>query len=271
MRVRHDHHIHTVFSNHASADMVVPTIAAQAVEMGLGRIVILEHVPEIPRYRRAVLEQQIATAPMPQIEAIRLEVDRWRGRLPLRILVGAEIDANPHTRDGRLLGERVEGVDVVVASTHFLPGGEALWYDVKDLFASERLAEIYREWMVWIMHIAANPAVDVLAHPGVEMAAIGAIERFEGAVLEDFEKLLRVCARYDTAVELNELVYHKIGSEQAESYVSVIGLARDLGVRLSIGSDAHQLDRIGRYPWVQTVIERLGLTPDHFFQPQLWE
>ena len=183
MRVRHDHHIHTVFSNHASADMAVPTIVAQATKLGLGRIVILEHVPEMPRYRRAVLEEKVASVPMPQIEAIRQEVDRWRGRQALRILVGAEIDANPHVRDGRLLVESVEGIDVVVASTHFLPTGEALWYDVKELFDPERLAEIYREWMVWIMHIAANPHVDVLAHPGVEMAAIGAIERFEGCLL----------------------------------------------------------------------------------------
>jgi len=266
MPILHDHHIHTVFSGHSSPDMLVGAILDRAARIGLKRIVILEHVPEMPRYRRAVLEECAATVPRSHIDAIADEIRHWRDRSPVRVLLGAEVDANPHERDGRLLLDDLAGIDVVMASTHFLPAVPALWYEAPAL-PEEKLARIYQDWMGWALHLAANPRVHILAHPGVEMANLGAIQRFAGPVLADFEKLLRVCGKYATAFELNELLTLKMTPEQCESYVEVIALARDLGVKISIGSDSHQLDRIGRFPWIESVVERLGLKPEHYFHP----
>ncbi len=267
MPILHDHHIHTVFSGHSASDMLVGAIIDRANAVGLKRIVILEHVPEMPRYRRAVIDEQVASVPRTQIDAIADEIRHWKDGSAARVLLGAEVDANPHERDGRLLLADLSGIDVVFGSTHFLPAVPALWYEVPDLPEDQR-ARIYRDWMAWAMHVAANPAVDVLSHPGAEMASMGAIEAFAGPVLDDFEKLLQVCKKYETAFELNELFATKVGPTLCESYTDVIALARDLGVKLSIGSDSHQLDRIGQYAWVQSVIEALGLGPEHYFHPQ---
>ena len=268
MAIRHDHHIHTVYSGHSSPDMVVGAVAARVGSAGLKRAVILEHVPEVGRDQRAVSRGCFDGVRRPQIDAIAAEVPLWRDRCAARLLGGVEVDADPLTCDGSLLLTDLSGVDVVLGSTHFLPGGGGMWYEMGDSLPRERLQQIYEQWMAWSMNVAANPLVDVLSHPGAEMAAMGAIERFEGQVLEDFSKLMQVCAKYNTAFELNELIVRKMSAEQCESYVDVVALAPAHNVKLSIGSDAHHLDRIGDYPWVQTVVDRLGLGPGDYFHPE---
>lgn len=267
MKLIHDHHIHTVYSNHASPDMVPGAIIKQAERRGLRRIVILEHVPESPKYKRDVIEGRRSDFPRPQINAIAEESARCRGNSPVLVLLGAEVDADPYAADGSLLCKDLSGIDMVMASTHVLPRRPLYWYETPKPVPQEQGRLIYEEWMAWIMHVAANPVVDVLAHPGVEMAHIGAIESFSGAVLADFEKLLLVCKKYDTAFELNEHFKNKVGPAQCESYVEVIALARDLGVKLSIGSDSHALDKIGEYPWIDKLVARLGLNTEHFYHP----
>ncbi len=267
MPILHDHHVHTVFSGHSAPDMLVGAIVERATTLGLSHIVILEHVPDIGRYRNQVIEKQASNLPRPQIDAIADEIRHWKSKTPARLFLGAEVDANPHNRDGRLLLEDFSGIDVVLASTHFLPETPAMWYEVEEL-PQEQKENIYQEWLAWSMHIAANPAVHVLAHPGVEMANLGVFPAFSGKILEDFEKLLLICKKYKTAFELNELFCHKVDPSYLESYIDVIAMARDLGVKISIGSDAHRLDAVGDYRWCKLVVDKLALTGDHFFKPE---
>ena len=267
MPILHDHHVHTVFSGHSSPDMLVGAIAQRATTMGLSHIVILEHVPEIGKYRSQEIENHAKNLPRPQIDAIADEIRHWKSKTPARLFLGAEVDANPHERDGSLLLEDFSGIDVVLASTHFLPETPAMWYEVEEL-PQEQKANIYQQWLAWAMHVAANPAVHVLAHPGVEMANIGAFSAFTGKILEDFEKLLLVCKKYHTAFELNELFRHKVDSAYLDSYIDVIAMARDLGVKIAVGSDSHRLDAIGNYDWCDQVVDKLKLTREHFFKPK---
>lgn len=247
--------------------MVVGAIIDRAGKQGLKRIVILEHVPEMPRYSRRVAEGKLHQAPRPQIDAIYEDIQRWRSQSPVRVFLGAEIDANPTRRDGRLLLLDLENIDVVIASTHFLPEVPIMWFEAPE-FPAEQRQRLYEEWMVWILHIAANPVVDVLAHPGAEMAHIGALGEFSGRVLEDFEKLLRVCRKHHTAFEINETIAAKVPRKYLDSYTEVLVQARDFGVKFSLGSDAHNLDQIGVMPWVETIVAKLELGPEHYFHPQ---
>ena len=266
MNISQDHHIHTVYSGHSSRDMTVAAIVEKAAALDLRRIVILEHIPDIQRDRRAVLDGVLGEASREPLRAIGRDLAAVAERGTVRVFRGAEIDADPNARDGRLLLADLSGIDVVMAACHYVADTRAMWFDLAEL-PRERLDRLYEIWMVWAMHVAANPAVDVLAHPGAEMASFGAIQRFEGRVLEDFEKLLRLCRKHETAIDLNESMVRRLSPETLAGYETMIETARDLGVRISIGSDAHQLDRIGAYPWLSTLAERLGLKPEHYFHP----
>jgi histidinol phosphatase-like PHP family hydrolase len=248
-------------------DMLVGNILRQADKVGLRRIAIVEHTPQIDtRIQQAVCGGTFRRdrCIRAHLESIMEERALWCKRSPIEILAGAEIDADPLPLDGSLLLDDLTGLDLVLASTHFLPRGRGMWYD-RTPWPQEIQEEMYQEWFSWAMHIAANPEVHILAHPGATLAAIGAIHAFEGHVLNDMEKLLRVCHRFNTAFELNEAMHKKLTPEQARSYESVFALARDLGVPIAVSSDAHHLAEVGRFDWVAGIVSRLGLTEDHLY------
>ncbi len=246
--------------------MVVGAIADQAARLGLRRIVILEHVPDSSDGRR-VMHERLPTARRAQLDAIAEEIARFRGESPVQLVLGAEIDADPHRRDGRLLLGDLQGLQVILAATHFLPEAPGYFHEMGEL-PPERAEEIYYQWMPWLMHVAANPQVDVLAHPGREMLQAGVIADFGGRVRDDFEKLLLVCQRHNTAFELNESLGRYFTAAQLATYEELFAMARDLGVKISLGSDAHRLDQIGQFTWSEKLIKRLGLGPQHYFHPR---
>ncbi len=269
MNIDCDLHIHTIYSGHSSTDMSVGAIVHDAVEKGLRRIVILEHVPNIPADCPKVIAGEMHAATRTQIDAIAAEVDYWRGRVPLEILLGAEVDADPHLQDGTLLLKDLDGIDIILAATHFLPDVSAVWFQSPPVNDREKRIRLFEDWLSWIKKVARNPHVDVLAHPGVELATMSVIPAFVDDALSGMEELLRACLQGDTAFELNESIAFKLGSAQAETYVDVIALARDLGVKISPASDAHQLSRVGAFPWSNSVGTRLNLTEGHFFRPAM--
>lgn len=267
--LKYDFHVHTVFSGHSSMDMVIGNIIRKAEEKGLRKIVILEHVPQVdPRIHSKVIDNRYNSAKTirAQIDAIIDERALWPETTGVEILVGAEIDADPHKMDGTLLLNDLTGIDVILASTHYLPSGLGLWYDGQD-WPEEFRKKMYDEWFVWAMHIAANENVNIFAHPGVSLCAVNAIEEFSGTVLDDFEKFFMVCKKFNTAIELNEQATSKLTKKQAKTYINIFEVAKEVGVKFSIGSDAHQLKRLGRYKWVESAIEKFNITMADIYQP----
>jgi HisJ family histidinol phosphate phosphatase len=266
MALVQDHHIHTLHSGHSDPGMTVARVVEEAEARGLRRIVILEHLPRIRQ--RPAANGHRPPADLGHLEIIGREIREIRARTPVRILTGAEVDADPFRPDGRLLAHPPPGIDVVLASTHYVAGHDFYWYEAPAPPPDRRLG-IFEDWLDWIMAVAANPLVNVLSHPGMEMASMGVIERFdEDPVLQGFERLLRVCAGHGTAFELNEGIIRRFTAAHMESYPRLLETARDTGVRFSVGSDAHAPEAVGVYDWVLRMAERLGLGPEHWYHPK---
>jgi histidinol phosphatase-like PHP family hydrolase len=263
-----DNHIHSPFSGHSQPDLTVPAILERARAAGMRSVVLVEHVPPVAaEVYPLVLAGEAVPEPRAALDAAHFALPPAGLAGGVRCLRGAEIDADPVACDGTLLMEETDGLDLVLAATHYLPGGRGFWAHRAPTDAETREA-VLDEWFAWVTRLAANPRVDVLAHPGALMAVNGCIEDFSApAVLERYEGLLRACAEHDTAIELNELLSWKFNETQAGSYVAVLALARDLGVRLSPGSDAHSLDRVARFPWMESVADHLGLREEQIFRP----
>lgn len=265
MALAQDHHIHTLYSGHSGDDMTVEDIVRQAEKRGLRRIVILEHVPghrEMDAFRHG----ELTWANTAHLQAIRDEVAGLRATTPVRIVLGAEVDADPRRRDGTLSPADLTGVQMVMAATHLVP--EAYVYPhLLESLPEERRRYFYSLWIVWALHVAANPSVQVLAHPGREMVELGAIPEFSGTCREDFEKLLQVCRKFDTAFDVNETFLASLSESQRAGYTDIVASARDMGVKLSLGSDAHQVGHVGKYRHIEELVENLGLGPEHYFHP----
>jgi HisJ family histidinol phosphate phosphatase len=266
---RADHHVHTLESGHSAPDMVMADVLRAAAEAGMERVAIVEHIPPVqPDVHEAVIAgDPVLTAVGDEVLAtVRAAVDEAGAPESLDVLVGAEIDADPHHRDGRLLYEPGAAASYVLGSTHYLPGGRGFW-KVRKSWSDRERRRIFEEWVAWTAALAANPVVDVLGHTGALPAVNRIFDAFEGWVLEGFERILAACAEHATAIELNELLAIKLDARQRETYPEVIRMARRHGVKLSPGSDAHSLGNVGRYDFARWLAAEAGIAPEDMYNP----
>ena len=89
-----DHHIHTIYSGHSGPEMFVPAIMSRCTELGLKRIVIVEHIPAMMNETFTSFDEWLAGRDeRTVVDAIRSEVAPRRKQYPdIEVLVGAEID-----------------------------------------------------------------------------------------------------------------------------------------------------------------------------------
>ncbi len=146
-----------------------------------------------------------------QIEEIR-RLNQSLG--DFRILAGIEVDIRA---DGTidLPDELLSELDVVIAAIH------------SAMTQSEE--QITRR----ILNAIENPHVDIIAHPTCRL--IG--EREPAAV--DVEAVFRAAARYNKALEINAM------PDRLDLKDTHIYRARELGVKLAIGTDAHSTAQLG--------------------------
>lgn len=131
-----------------------------------------------------------------------------------RILTGIEVDIRA---DGSidLPDELLSKLDVVIAAIH------------SAMTQSEE--QITRR----ILNAIENPHVDIIAHPTCRL--IG--EREPAAV--DMEAVFRAAARYNKALEINAM------PDRLDLKDTHIYRARELGVKLAMGTDAHSTAQLG--------------------------
>ena len=262
-----DYHIHTVHCGHASPEMTAERIVETARRRGLGRIVILEHVPNISapagldpeRWKKGRNDRSEIDRVIEEVGVAR------RGLDGIEVIIGAEIDPDPFRPDGSLMLDDLDGIELVVASTHLFPGGSAFWYTPFAVPADAR-EKVAREWFSWAGRIVENDRVQVLAHPGALLAARGAVHDF-GEYAHDFARLGEKMRASGVAFELNELFHDKVTREGSQTYAQAVRSAREGGAVFTVGSDAHRPERIGRFDLTRRLFKRAGLGEDDFWHP----
>lgn len=246
-----DYHIHTVYSGHCAPDMTVRSIIERAGAVGMKSIVVLEHA-FYSAMGRACLEQ--IKKEVPEVETA------------VNVLVGMEIDPD-YSRKGRLVFEDFDRneLDIILVGTHAIPGTGKGWHAELELTWKER-DRIYHTWFETMESIIEDSPVDVIAHPGRLISRNGIVKDFGGSVLKDFERLFAAAKKKNVAFELNESLLKLLDSEnRLQSYAEVVRLALSTGLKISPGSDAHSLERIGENFYISQTIRQLHLTPDSVF------
>lgn len=152
---------------------------------------------------------------MEQIE----EIDRVNEKLKeFRILKGAEVDI---LTDGKLdLTEKLlEKLDIVVGAVH-------------SGFKQDREKMTKR-----IVRALSNPFLSILAHPSGRL--LGARDPYE----VDMDELMEAARRYGKAIEINA-TFERLDLDDIHCRK-----AKELGIRLTIGTDTHHLDQM----WMMTL------------------
>jgi len=264
-----DYHVHTIYSGHSGPEMFVPAVMARLAEKGARRALILEHVPAMMSETFASPSEWFASrAERTAVDAVLSEVRPRRAQFPgTEFLCGAEVDADPERMDGSLMLEDLSGLDAVLAATHLLPGGEGFWFSPPEVPDDEK-PELLDRWLAWIENIAANPSVNILAHPGAELHNCGLTGDFGAPFRAAFEPALMTMAAQGTAFEINETALGRFSEEALEGYAKLIGLAKECGARFTAGSDAHRGKQLGAYRLVPEIVERAGLAESDFWHPE---
>ena len=240
MTLSYDFHIHTWLNGHSDPAQDVPTILARADALGLETIAITEHVVE----------------PVNIAWVRRIAGLVTRHPSTCRVIVGAEVDVDPGTGDGELVIEPDDGIGLVLGSLHYFPGTRLMPHcgQIPDIGRAEMISR----WRRALLGMAANPGIDVIAHPGALIANALADEAFAPDVLETFAEAAALSARHGIAWELNRLIAAKLRPGQRLEYWRIPRIALDAGVSLVYGSDAHRPADIGSTAFVEDVVARLG-------------
>lgn len=208
-----DLHLHTSFTDGRSS---VREMLASADGRGLEGIAFTEHV------RRNITWW----------DSFRAEVAAERVYFPfLEVLVG--IEAKALDRRGTLDAdeELVQAADLVLGAVHGFPDEHGHFLSPESL-TPEEAALI--EWEASLALLETAP-IDVLAHPGA------LTKKFFGGFPEAYLlSLIKMAAKAEKAIELNA----EYNSRTELTWL--LQACREEGVRVSLGSNAHQACEVGK-------------------------
>lgn len=230
-----DYHMHTPLCHHATGE---PTeYAAHAVALGLSEIGFSDHSPMARddfddwRMRLDQLDEYVEKV---------VQARRDHPRLTIRLAL--EVDFIPGQEPWiRELAARYPW-DYLIGSVHYLSGG----WDI-DNPHKRSLWQGRDPWEIWSAYVdrltgaAASGLFDIIGH--ADLAKKFAIYP-ERDPLPLFRRFLEMAARTDVAIELNTAGLRK---DCREIYPSraILAVARELGVPITFGSDAHAPGEVG--------------------------
>ncbi len=209
-----------------------------AAERGVDEIGFTEHVYYFEQTR------SLWSVPY-QLDRCRFDLDVYvdavleakRQGLPVKLAL--EVDCQPH-----LLDETAEILDpypwdYLVGSVHYVDGfGVDAPPRLIDEFGDDGAWWRYFGWLT-----PATKLVDVLAHPDL-IKIFGGLSRPDSALI-DYEELAAYCEWSSTALEVSTAGLHKPVGElyPAGEWLQI---AREMGTGITLASDAHQPDHVGR-------------------------
>ncbi|MCD6303838.1 MAG: hypothetical protein J7M21_02625, partial [Planctomycetes bacterium] len=235
-----DMHVHTELSYCGRG-----VSAGQAVEragtFGLAGLCLIEHAPQLYCRQevfwsgRHVVEPRLWREPAcSRMEDFRRLVEPFRGpsvRVGLEVEPDADGELTVHEADRRW-------VDVLIGAIHFLP------QPAEDL-DDEALTEL----VMWLNERILAGGVDVLAHPWRIFRMLG-----RPVPTGRYGQLAEMLAETNTAAEIN---LHKGSTDPA-----FIAECVRRGVKISLGSDAHETWQVGLLGAHVELLRRAAAAPD---------
>ncbi|VVM05665.1 histidinol-phosphatase HisJ family protein [Methylacidimicrobium tartarophylax] len=183
----------------------------------------------------------------------------WRDRNEdLTIRMGIELDNDPQNSEVGLawVQRNWEKLDFVLGSVHFL-GDWPFDRAGEDVGFSRRpIEEIYREYADALRKLVERGWIDCLAH--LDLIKIFGF-RPKAGFLGYFEEVLLLARERDLALEISTAGWRKpVGEAYPDE--EIIRRAREMGIPITLASDAHSPFQIGEdYERLSLLLKRLGI------------
>lgn len=229
MAVLADTHLHSGHSHDAETSLAL--VCEEAIAKGLKVICTTEHLFLDPR------DVGYGYFDMPKyFQAVNRCRDIYKDRL--KVLSGVEF-SEPQLFVERFEKVQTEPFDMITGALHWLEQGFFGEHSVLDKSDNKALLEQYYKQMY---EMVSYGGFDTLAH-------IDLIKRYvkvdETRVTDSMKKVIQCLVDQNIALELNTSTIRKDGLQTAAAYAMVDTYLELGGTRLTVGSDAHNLEDIG--------------------------
>jgi histidinol phosphatase-like PHP family hydrolase len=250
----YDVHNHTIHCLHAHESATVAACVEQAKDVGLQVFGFSEHV---------IFAQDIG-----RIDVIRDELRMVGDVEGLRVLVGAEMDADPTACDGSMVAS-AEGLDYVILSPHRMPGSGMGHWEYMGLDVTEDEKRVAgHEWLDWYSLCIETGGFDILGHPLREPMNLGLFHLDEDSTFERVLEIMQEAAKKGIAFELNNGWSHGLKARNDfQRYVELVCRVKEMGMRFSRGSDSHDIDHIGHTDQLSIFVELADIREDDWWLP----
>lgn len=257
-----DSHMHTPLCGHATGELI--EYVRRAAELGIKVITITCHIP-----MRSQLFGQAGIRMSPdQLEAYIDLVDRTAVEarsIGVEVLRGIEAEVFPDEAELTDMDAILSSYkfDFVLGSLHAQCQSYLEWLE-RNRVRSDRMR--IDSYFRHLRDGVESGRYNSMSHPDV-IRTYGVVRSFDPreheTVIRDF---LQAVVDEDICMEVNTSGLTK-GAYEVHPDPQILDWASEMGVRLTIGSDAHQPQAVGRYfTEVQTMLRSKGFEHLHYFR-----
>jgi len=237
-----DHHVHTGFCPHASGEP--RACVERALALGIEELGFAEHLPFPPGWRpRHDVTDDWAMSWDQVDEYCAIVQDLAREyAADVRIVLGIEVDYLDDVVEQTAEAVASYPFEYVIGSVHIV--GERFAFDHPDLrgeLPAYGLDRIHLESLALAERAAASGLFDVIGH--LDHAGKFGPPADAVAVRAAAGRALRAVAAAGMTLELNTAGWRKAGRPFPAP--ELLAEARELGIPLVVGSDAHRPDDVG--------------------------
>lgn len=250
-----DYHTHHVRCGHASGEL--EEYVQQAIRIGLEEIGLSDHIPLIHVNPATYLPgMAMAKEEFPRYveECLQLK-EKYKGEIRIRVGVEADYIEGYEAEIERLLTPFP--FDYIIGSVHFLGEWDHSDYRQQDEWNGRDVFQVFAEYYDAVQKAAKTGFYDIIGHVDV-------IKRHGKFPVEDVrgleEATISVIREQGLAIELNASGLRMTCEEMFPSR-RILELCHAQGIPLTIGSDAHQPERVGQYlDQARALLQDIGFT-----------
>ncbi|WP_281890771.1 histidinol-phosphatase HisJ [Paenibacillus sp. YYML68] len=239
--MRIDYHTHHVRCGHASGEL--EEYVLRGIEIGLTQLGLSDHMPLLhvdPATYLPGMAMPMEELPHYVEEAFRLQ-QKYKDQIDIRVGLEGDYIEGWETEIERII--RAYPWDYVIGSVHFLGEWDITDYRQTDGWKERDAYAVYEQYYDAVEKACRTGLYDYIGH-------IDVIKRFGFKPDCDVQQLerraLEAVKAADMAIELNASGLRMPVNEMFPSR-RMLEYALELGIPVTIGSDAHQPERLSQY------------------------
>lgn len=239
-----DYHVHTKYCNHAIGE--VEEFVESGLRKGLNVIAFTDHFP-VPEEFRSLYPSCFVTEEKWEryCEDVLKAKEKYKDKI--KIILAAEVDYIPEAMDEIMLNLKKKGknLELILGAVHFFNkicidfNEDTFKYFVEAVTSEEEAFNLYYQRVKEMIELA-------FFH---HIAHFDLIKKFGMKTIYNWGlivELLRLIKDKNLVLQINTSGFDKLCAEQYPS-MAVIKEAKNLGIEIVLGSDAHRPEEVARY------------------------